>query len=179
MKFAIKARSSVASPQEIKLAYRQLGMLPVASITNQLEMTGLKEIEAEFLSAPPKYLELAVLIFLGCVTFYFIPTGSPGSMRQKNMLLDDGSTETQDRSGSEYSNSPPLSPSGIIVDCDPMRAKNMPRRPTQHSGSIKNSNADQSDSDGQNNFEYSETDASVSGSERYRLHREALQGRLT
>lgn len=179
MKFAIKAKSSVASPQEIKLAYRQSGMLPVASITNQLEMTGLKEVEAEFLSAPPKYLELAVLIFLGCVTFYFIPTGSAGSVQKKNPLLDDGSTGTEDRSGSDYSNSPPLSPSGIIVDCDPMRGKSVPRRLTQHSGTIKKSNAEASDSDGQNIYEYSETDVSVSDSERYRLRREALEGRLT
>lgn len=167
MKFAIKAKSSVATPQEIKLAYRQSGMLHVANITNQLEMTGIKEIQAEFLNAPPKYLELAVLIFLGCVTFYFIPVSSGGSMRKKGILLDEGSTGTEERSGSDYSNSPPLSPSGIIVDCDPLRPKNVANRQTKHAGKVSDL------------LEYSETDASTSENERSKRRRAPLNERFT
>jgi hypothetical protein len=167
MKFAIKAKSSVATPQEIKLAYRQSGMLPVANITNQLEMTGIREIQAEFLNAPPKYLELAVLIFLGCVTFYFIPASSGGSMRKKNALLDDGSTGTEERSGSDYSNSPPLSPSGIIVDCDPLRPKNVANRQTKHAKKVSDA------------LEYSETDASTSDTEQIKRRQALLNERFT
>lgn len=74
MKFAIKAQSSAATPQDIQLAYLQHGMLPLANLTAEREMSVIEQLEGviifEAMNAFPIYLQTALLFFLGCLVFY-------------------------------------------------------------------------------------------------------------
>jgi hypothetical protein len=199
MKFAIKAQSSAATPQEIKLAYRQAGMLPIANLTSEVDITSIKQLEADIVYDTvyefPLYLQAAGLFFIGCLTFYFTyPKYARGMIvTQKKSLLDDESTGTADRSESDCSISPPQSPSGLVVNCDQLRPQNMVRC-SMHLSSSRERDSDLSESDGQGQydspFDYStylgrndsyisETDGSTSGSERGRYLRDMTNGRLT
>lgn len=199
MKFAIKAQSAAATPQEIKLAYRQSSMLPIANLTSEADITSIKQLEADIVYDTvyefPLYLQAAGLFFVGCLTFYFsYPKYTSGtSVNMKKSLLDDESTGTADRSESDYSISPPQSPSGLEVNCDPLRPKNMVRC-SVHLSNSKDRDSDLSESDGQGQYDspydyssdlgrndsyISETDASTSGSERGRYRRDMMNGRLT
>jgi hypothetical protein len=200
MKFAIKAQSSAATPQDIMLAYRQSSMLPIANLTTEVDITNMKQLESDIVYdavyAFPLYLQASLIFFLGCLTFYFVPTKSSSTvsvMNHKRSLLDDESTATADRSESDGSFSPPNSPSGLIVNCDPLRPKNMVRCSAQLSNANEK-DSDLSESDGQgpydSPFDYnsdlgrseayiSESDASTSGSERGRNRRDLLNSRFT
>lgn len=199
MKFAIKAQSSAATPQEIMLAYRQSSLLSIANFTMEVDTTNMKQLESDIVYdavyAFPLYLQASLIFFVGCLTFYFVPTKYTHavSMNKKRSLLDDESTTTADRSESDGSCNPPHSPSGLIVNCDPLRPKNMVRCTAQLSNS-NDKDSDLSESDGQGTsdsaFDYnsdlgrneayiSETDASTSGSERGRNRRELLNSRFT
>jgi hypothetical protein len=199
MKFAIKAQSSAATPQDIMLAYRQSSMLPIANLTTEVDITSMKQLESDVIYdavyAFPLYLQASLIFFLGCLTFYFVPMKSSSTMsvNHKRSLLDDESTATADKSESEGSFSPPHSPSGLIVNCDPFRPKNMVRCSAQLSNANEK-DSDLSESDGQgpydSPFDYnsdlgrseayiSESDASTSGSERGINRRDLLNSRFT
>jgi hypothetical protein len=74
MKFAIKAQSSAATPQDIQLAYLQSGMLPLANLTAEKEMSVIEQLEGEIIFEAmhefPIYLQISLLFFLGCLLFY-------------------------------------------------------------------------------------------------------------
>jgi hypothetical protein len=74
MKFAIKAQSSAATPQDIQLAYLQHGMLPLANLTAEREMSFIEQLEGEIIFEAihefPIYWQITFLFFLGSLLFY-------------------------------------------------------------------------------------------------------------
>lgn len=151
MKFAIKAGCSAASPQDVKLAYRQSGLLPISNITDSIEMSAVKQLESQVLYDTTdgiRFLEISFLMFIACLTFYFVPTNVDGGSKKAPLLSGDDDKSAGTEEGSVYANSPPVSPSGLVLDCDPMRPKTSGRRSSRLTAPFNTTNGDGHDSDG-------------------------------
>ena len=132
MKFAIKADSSIATPQEIKLAYMQQGMLPLGNFNDTASLSGtssLLQLESEIPyvlnESLPLYVKASVAFFLASVILYLMPKRFGKRSDEKNMLKSPLSAATEDSDPWDYSPkkySDSVKADGVIVvDCDPMR----------------------------------------------------------
>ena len=144
MKFAIKAGSSIATPQEIKLAYMQQSMLPLGDFNETASLSGtssLLQLESEIPyvlnDSLPLYVKASVAFFLGSMILYLIPKSFGKRSDKKNMLKSPLSAATED--SDPWNSSPKKYSDGavadgiIVVDCDPMRR---PKKNTNRSRRI-------------------------------------------
>lgn len=128
MKFAIKAQSSIATPQDIRLAYMQQTMLPLGNINGSIDVTHAWQLESQIPMAMtlslPFYLRASIFFFVGCLALFLFPNNKKN---EKMDMLSSPLTPTNKESPNvsdhkEFKSSSKLD-GIIVVDCDPLRPR--------------------------------------------------------
>lgn len=78
MKFAIKAQSVIATPQDLKLAYMQQSMLPLGNLSSlNVALSFSSEMGSAayvWTASFPLYVMLSFFFFLGSLALFFLPS---------------------------------------------------------------------------------------------------------
>lgn len=109
MKFAIKAESYIAAPHDIRRAYMQQSMLPLADIGNYTVAAPVLQTDD-----CPFYLKASIYFFVGCFVLFLQPFFCGRSQYKKlPKLCRKGTDVTPDKTDRLDS---PLSPSTVATD---------------------------------------------------------------
>jgi hypothetical protein len=134
VKFAIKAQSTIATSQDIRLAYMQNTMLQLGNINGTIEFSHAWQLQSQLPLAMtlslPFYLRASICFFLGCLALYFFPrdVGRKREEENINMLSSPLSPSNAAPTGEwdSWKDSVTTKSDGvIIVDCDPIKSRSI------------------------------------------------------
>jgi hypothetical protein len=132
VKFAIKAQSTIATPQDIRLAYMQNTMLQLGNINGTIEFSHAWQLQSQLPLAMtlslPFYLRASICFFLGCLALYFIPRDFARKKEEDNFKMLTSplspSNAAQTEELDSWKQRVTTKADGVIfVDCDPIKCR--------------------------------------------------------